>query len=258
MICNAHNSLIITPPPQTGPDCIEGNSNDVELPDALLDTPIRRYLNLDHFIDMMECERLYVNRRRVFSDKKERYLPFSWPGFMMPVGDNLPPQPDKTEYWKSVRNIYSKWASFPTICWTLTTQESYLMWKGYTDEIGICIVSSIGRFLNSILDGKDFHKSKCIVHCGQMIYNGYFSMNMEEMPFWKGVEYVSENELRFYFEIKDDTNEDTHIYIPINYSTLIDKIIISPFVCSKTATALSEMISERYKISVSLSKIQSK
>ncbi len=256
MFCN--NNLLTVPSSKSGLITEDNSAVNLEQDNTLFDTKICRYLSLDHFIDMMECHRFYVNRRKAFDDVNERYIPFHWSGFLMPVGENIPPQPDRSQFWQDTRIEYSRWANMPTLCWTLTTQESYLMWKGYTDEIGICIVSSIGRFLNSILDGKDFHKSKCIVHCGQMIYNGYFSMNMEEMPFWKGVEYVSENELRFYFEIKDDTNEDTHIYIPINYSTLIDKIIISPFVCSRTATALSEMISERYKISVSLSKIQSK
>lgn len=81
---------------------------------------------------------------------------------------------------------------------------------------------------------------------------------MENLPFWKGREFASENELRFYFEIADDTGKDNHIFIPIDRSILVNKLIISPFVCPKTAEALVEMLSNRYKIKVTSSKIKVK
>lgn len=207
---------------------------------------------------MMECGQLYVNRRRAFKDRKERYLPFSWPGFMMPVGKNIPPQPDRTKYWKSVKDEYSKWANYPTVCWTLSPQESYLMWKGYTDGIGVCIVSSIRKFVTSIRDSASFNRARCAVHCGHMIYNGYLSLETESLPFWKGKEYVSENELRFYFEIADDNLESEHIYIPIEYSVLIERIILTPFLQYKASKALAEMLQDKYGINVKTSKIDIK
>lgn len=232
--------------------------DNIEQNDALYDTPICRYLSLNNFIDMMECHRLYVNRRKAFYDVNERYIPFHWSGFLMPVGENCLPQPDRSQFWQDTRNEYSRWANMPTICWTLTTQESYLMWKGYTEENGVCIVSTIRNFITSIQDSKDFQRAKCTIHCGQMLYNGFSTMDMENLPFWKGREFASENELRFYFEIADDTGKDNHIFIPIDCSILVNKLIISPFVCPKTAEALVEMLSNRYKIKVTSSKIQVK
>ncbi len=239
---------------------ISSDSNNSELTteqeNALLDTPIRRYINLNYFIEMMECQRLYVNRRKSFEDNNERYIPFSWAGFFMPVGDNIPPQPDKRQYWDKIRNEYSNWVNMPTLCWTLTTQENYLMWKGYADENGVCIVSTIRRFIASIQENNDFKKSKCTIHCGQTIYNGFSTTDEENLPFWKGREFASENELRFYFEIENDKCEDNHIFVPIDCFTLIDKVIISPFVRPITATALADMICNRYKINASPSKIR--
>ena len=206
----------------------------------------------------MECDRLYVNRRKFFNDKKEHYLTFKWPGFLMPVGENIPSQPNKTAYWRSFREEFSKWANMPTVCWTLSNQESYLMWKGYTDDIGVCIVSSIRRFISSICDGKDFKKEKYTVHCGQMIYNSYSSLEIDSLPFWKGREYASENELRFYFENPEDKQENGHIYIPIDKNALIERVILTPFIHSMTSKALADMIHDKYGINVSLSKINTK
>lgn len=229
---------------------------NLEHDSALFDTPIHRYLSLNHFIDMMEHQRLYVNRRKDFNDATERYIPFYWPGFLEPVGENIPPQPDRTQYYQDIRKEYSRWANMPTLCWTLATNENYLMWKGYTGEIGVCIVSTIRKFITSIQDSKDFKKKECIIHLGQMLYNGFSSINTESLPFWKGREFASENELRFYFAIEGDTDKDNHVFIPINRSMLINKLIITPFVCSTTAKVLADMLRTKYKINVSSSKIR--
>ena len=74
--------------------------DNIEQNDALYDTPICRYLSLNHFIDMMECHRLYVNRRKAFYDVNERYIPFHWSGYLMPVGENCLPQPDRASFGK--------------------------------------------------------------------------------------------------------------------------------------------------------------
>lgn len=231
---------------------------NLEQDNAFFDTTICRYLSLDHFIDMMECHRLYVNRRKAFEDINERYIPFHWSGFLMPVGENIPPQPDRSQFWQDTRIEYSRWANMPTLCWTLTTRESYLMWRGYADKYGVCIISTTRRLLDSIQDSKSFQKDKCVVHCGQMLYNGFSTIDTQNLPFWKGREYSAENELRFYFDIEGDDGKDNHILVPFEHSTLINKVVVSPFVHHKTATALVEMLQEKYKIIVSPSKIQIK
>ena len=91
-----------------------------------------------------------------------------------------------------------------------------------------------------------------------MIYNGFSTKDTDNLPFWKGREFASENELRFYFEIADDRVNDNHIFIPFNRSSLVDRLIISPFVRPKTALALVEMLHCKYEIIVSPSKIQVK
>ena len=254
---DVYNSLIFAFQ-KMGCKTYDGSVNNLEQNNALLDTPIRRYLSLNHFIDMMESNRLYVNRRKAFNDVNERYIPFNWSGYLMPFGENTPPQPDRSQFWQETRNEYSRWTNMPTICWTLTTEENYLMWKGYTEENGVCVVSTIRRFITSIQDSRDFQREKCTVHCRQMLYNGFSTMDMENLPFWKGREFVSENELRFYFEIADDTGTDNHIFIPIDRSVLVNRLIISPFVRPKTSIALVEMLQGRYKINVTPSKIQIK
>ncbi len=256
MFCN--NNLLTVPSSKSGLITEDNSAVNPEQDNTLFDTKIRRYLSLDHFIDMMECHRLYVNRRKAFDDVNERYIPFHWSGFLMPVGENIPPQPDRSQFWQDTKIEYSRWANMPTLCWTLTTQESYLMWKGYTGENGVCIVTTIRKFIASIQDSKDFQRAKCTVHCGQMIYNGFSTKDTDNLPFWKGREFASENELRFYFEIADDRVNDNHIFIPFNRSSLVDRLIISPFVRPKTALALAEMLHCKYEIIVSPSIIQVK
>lgn len=255
MVCDIIQKLLISSEKRTC-DFEDDYFVNLEQDNLFFDAVICRYLSLDYFIDMMECKRLYVNRRKAFHDVNERYIPFHWPGFLTPVGENIPPQPDKRQYWADIRNEYSRWVNMPTFCWTLTTEENYLMWKGYTENNGVCIVSTIRQFIASIQDSNNFQRAKCTVYCGQMLYNSFSTMDTENLPLWKAREFASENELRFYFEIDDDSFDGTHIFIPIDYSVLISKLIISPFVCSKTAKALSEMLYNRYKINVSPSKIQ--
>lgn len=258
MICNDNYNSLIVNPTKIGCKTEDNSASILEQDDPLFDTPICRYLNLNHFIDMMESHLLYVNRRKAFYDVNERYIPFHWSGFLMPCGENSSPQPDRSQFWQDTSKEYSRWANMPTICWTLTTQENYLMWKGYTEENGVCIISTIRKFITSIQDSKDFKKARCTIRCGQMLYNGFSTMDMENLPFWKGREFASENELRFYFEIADDTGKGNHIYIPFDHSILINKLIISPFVLPRTAMALTEMLHNKYKINVSPSKIQIK
>lgn len=233
---------------------VDGNSTGIDSSSVFFDATICHYLNLDYFIDMMECNRFYVNRRKVFLDHTEHYIPFSWAGFYMPAGEE--PKPEKIENWNDVRSECSRVANMPTLCWTLTPRESYLMWKGYTEGIGVCVVSSIKKFVYSICDDTSFKRDHCVIRCGQMIYNGFSTIDIKNLPFWKGREYESENELRFYFEIENDTYNDNHIFIPIDRSILVDKVIISPFVTHRTASTLTEMLHNRYGFNVSPSKIQ--
>jgi len=208
---------------------------------------ICQYMRLDYFIKMLENQHYYAKRRRIFNDAHEtqRKLLHTFNS----VGNKT--EEKEREYANS--NI----VNCPTACWTKNSQESYLMWKSYATEMGVCIRSNVHDFIASLkIDLNDDSENKIV--CGSMDYgNHFFSLEEEKQLFDKDIEFADENEFRFYFMLASDTDKTTSGFsIPINPEVLIDDILLSPFIDNDAARSISQIIKQKYNINVKQSRIK--
>ena len=77
-------------------------------------------------------------------------------------------------------------------------------------------------------------------------------------PFLKNPAFEEEKEIRYYFTPKKDISNSKGISIPILPDVMIDEIILSPYIESKAQDILKQIISEKYDINVTSSKIELK
>lgn len=212
-------------------------------------------MDLDYLFSLLEGKRYFVNRKCHFEDKGESVLPpQSLFGF-----NTYGIQLNEEEIQKRTREISNKLdcyrgsAYWLTSCWTKDSTENLLMWKKYTTKIGVRIQSSIQNFVASIVT------DKYTIVCGHISYDGYISKPFEECIFSKEHYYRDEHEVRFYFwesKIKKTINGES---IPVFPDTMIDEIIISPYIHRTAAKKLAELINKEYGISsVKQSKIELK
>lgn len=202
-------------------------------------------MDFDDFICMIEYQRLYVSRKRFFADKFEsqlpsnRLFPFQLFGRKLSQKDEESLMKRASEIW----NTYKESSNLLTSCWTLRESENYLMWKAYTrTNIGVRIESTIDNLVSSI---KDY---QYIIFCGPITYKGYGSYKMNELLFSKNIHYSGEEEFRFYFEEEGTASEITQnsVEIGINAKSMINQIILSPFLNKKAQKTIKEMIETKY------------
>ena len=93
-----------------------------------------------------------------------------------------------------------------TSCWSIDQGENYLMWKSYTNRIGICIHTTIDKLMNSI----DYDKENYIPICSPLFYDSPNTKDsFLESIMKKDIYYQSEKEIRFYFVPKGNySNEE--------------------------------------------------
>lgn len=227
--------------------------------DGCDDIQIRRYMDLDSLILLLKTQTIHVKRRREFKDENEKFPPLMFAFSIAPCGD-YPVVPISGVQNSTKRRKYSELWELLTSCWTKCDYESFLMWKGYTSNIGVCIHSSTHRLLESLVDGDEIKIDDYDVYCGSMQYGKAVSAPMrEEWMFWKSREFCDENEFRFYFDFKNDGDKDSSSKdIPIIPHVLIKKVTLTPFINGEASKELALLLQKEYDINVEPSKIQYK
>ena len=239
------------------------------------DTKICRYMNFDSFLIMLEGK-FYVSRKQKFFDHREsgkipikHHFVFSAVSEYIAEKDNIV---TKRQEIRFINNL-AKSRFLLTSCWTINNGENYLMWKGYTEKIGVCVCTTIGKLIDSI----DYEKLNYIPICSPMFYE---RINMQEdflqSTFTKELFYESEKEIRFYFvpttylsqneEIGNDdvenillktSEEEEKIYnsnstkyeesIVFDFKAdAIDNVIISPFVLNSSVSYFRKILKNQY------------
>jgi hypothetical protein len=226
--------------------CPEDSGNDIS---------IRQYLRLDYLIQLLETQKYHVNRRYKSYDKRESSYNLSFEVGFSPIGVNVNPQPKPKKRIMSFGEIIN----CPTACWTKNANESYLMWKSYATEMGACIISSVNRVIKSLKVDLSKKEENRLVY-GSMEYMEDCYSTIEEHHFFrKDIFYVDENEYRFYFDFKscEPKNKD-YILIPVDTTTMIEEVQLSPFICPEAADKLKRMLNCSYNVNVSPSNIKIK
>lgn len=220
------------------------------------DCEIRQYLSLEYLLLNILNSRYFIRRKGNFEDLNEKTPPLYT---FLPTEANRQPNEKtqcliKKQFEKAL--IATELAKNFVSCWTLQDHENILMWKAYAcSNIGICIVSTINRFIGSF-DTNDFNKYE--VYCAPVFYGNYnYSDKPGDMQFKKFLAYKDERELRFIFMPKDNSKKDRmHILVQFDYKTMIDKIILSPFIKQEIAEFFKVILQNQFEIKVEKSKIK--
>lgn len=212
------------------------------------DTPIYQYMRLDYFISILATKEYFVRPRCGFDDAFEYNLPLPKMFPIHEVGATVPPEVLKDECQKMSEKLRANRdnGALLTSCWCLRTCENMLMWNCYASKIGVRIRSTISRFLSSL--NTDIYD----VLCGCMNYNGYGFYN-EDLFFTKDKGYESEDEFRFYLMPKvsspyTDTKKTKPVRLKVEPSVLIKEVMVSPYIETRVAKEICELITDRYGI----------
>ncbi|MBR1448662.1 MAG: hypothetical protein IJ588_07970 [Prevotella sp.] len=223
--------------------------------DGCGDRAICHYLRLEHLISLLETGKLYANRRKEFKDANEGYENKKLAFGFSSVGDSAIPEVKIQD-----RLIpYSDIIYCPTSCWTTKQQESFLMWKCYATEMGACIKTTVHNLISSLNIDLSSSNEENKVLCGSVDYvEDYMRITIEENQlFDKDIAYADEEEFRFYFHLKSDTDKDSKgIRIPVNTKVMIDSVLLSPFICKEAADKIARMLKCAYNVNVEQSKIK--
>ena len=209
---------------------------------------IARYINFTELIDLLETQELHFTNSHYFEDGYEGEIPIN---FFKGWSDE-----SKKNYLnlinsiKDIRNVYVN-------CWNKFENESYALWKIYTNpKNGICIKTTIGR-LKSALRNSDIkiYKIKYIDSYKDMITKtepayyyrdeGTLSINTRLMETLKFKPYDYENEVR---AIYVDYSKDHCKRFKVNLNLLIEDIFVSPFAPDWFYNLVKKIVWNRYKI----------
>lgn len=211
------------------------------------DKPICHYMRFDHFLQLMETGKLFVTKRRCFEgDSNERYYDKRFEFAFSIANSNTPTKNKFTNRMMTFREI----VECPVSCWNKSVEESYTMWKAYATEVGVCIRTTVKRFVESIIVEDSPIDSFDRLICGSMNYVEHPNSDNElGQLFNKYYGYSDENEFRFYLDLKNGVEHfDDHILVPIDTRYLIEEILVSPFICKEASDKIARMIHCSYGI----------
>lgn len=224
------------------------------------DTKICQYLNLDYLLALLKTGKYYVNRKQVFADKREssRPLKLIFSEFTIPGGKLSPAQEERSKKRQESVHQFNKVSSYLlTSCWTEQNSENVLMWERGGERHKACIKSTVGKFVSAISE------TELTIWCGKIMYDPIFSALMSDDILWYKQSYFSdEREIRFYFskDLDQITPDEDHLLnhkkFSVDTSTLIQEIILSPYINDSTYEELKETIEDKYKIHTTKSKIE--
>ena len=212
-------------------------------------TCIYRYMGIEGLLCMLGSSGFYVKQKSSYPDVDEsRMLPlkesFAFTALNTPNYDTSIVQNEINKK----QELFKKESHLLTSCWSKGPSENYLLWKCYTvEKYGVCIKSTIGHFVESIID------DSFTVWCGKVIYRYRNQTDHYDEAKWiKSPEYKGEDEIRFYFVPKeedkmlDDSRKGT--LLKCDTETMIDKILLSPFLTIDEYYKIADSISQTYRI----------
>lgn len=217
-----------------------------------LDIPICQYMDLDYAIRILCLEKYYVKAKCAFEDAFEGRFPWEH----MFAYDVYNVKPTDEEVNRRAERIERKKAEHKamkhtlTSCWTLLNRENILMWKSYTTKMGVCIKTTVRKFVNSI------ECDKYDIYCGRIGYDGY-GLYQDNEQFAKLNSYADERELRFYFISEEDLAVDKKYHeFKVNPKEMINEIVLSPYISESSSRCLQDLLKKEFDVRVTSSRIK--
>lgn len=239
-------------------------------------THICRYMDFYKFLSLLSGI-FYVPRKTLFLDEREKgWVPMKNRFVVSVVGGeehrmSFNEDARQVEWSKYLEHL-EKSRYLLTSCWTKDDGENYLMWRSYTDKMGVCVHTTIGRLIQAL----DYESSNYMPICSSIYY-----MNQNMLPdflfdmFRKDIFYRYENEIRFYFVqqnlkihlvsnehvnqlLEDSAKEEEKKRQKIRSSykeyhifkidpTFIDSITLSPFISENATCEIMNILCHQYK-----------
>ena len=222
----------------------------------MVDVPIYKYIDLSALMDIADGNYM-VKRRKEFSDLTEQgRLSNPFIERILPYGYSAT-QSD-LDRWGDLKKRRKLSANILTSCFTLESDELYVMWKSYTiGYTGVRIKTTINQFLDTInIDGYELYVGMIkysTLNVGAYDFTAYM--------FNKNIGYKTEKELRIYFIPKilgrgETTASESHVIIKVDNTNFISEILLSPFIPSKLkGGAISYLKNKFSEIEISHSRI---
>ena len=209
-----------------------------------MDTKVYKYMKLSHLLSLIHKKEFYVPNRARFSDLRdkqgfEKHIPKHQFDFSIsPVYSNRKDQ----NFYKNIEDERKKAFSLCISCWTMnlnaneSINESFLMWKAYgNNEIGCRIGTTIENLINSII-----HIPYDII-ISEVNYYGELT-GINNYIFGKSIYYESEQEVRMAVL----SENEHHIQLEINPYSMLQEIILSPFIDPLMENFIINMVKENY------------
>ena len=213
-------------------------------PKITKDTPIFRYIKLDHLISQLDGSYLFVNRRVSFSDlrEKSRINKISSSLRSSELFKVVESYRDKTNE-KEIESIIKSTFQLCASCWTLDSitnrnvTENFLMWKAYRNSDLMCrIGTTIEKLIHAI-------NPTCDVIISDICYGDRSCRAADRFTFNKTPYYEWESEVRLVPLRLSSEPIKISIHSMENF---IDTITLSPFISPFIECELLCALKKRY------------
>jgi hypothetical protein len=205
------------------------------------DLTVWRYMSFVSFYSLLYSKSLFFKRLDKYTDEYEGTLPQGTLNAMRHNRLSFPyNQPGEVDKWMSsqVDAVLSHKAFTLSNSWSLSEDENYALWKIYLygNAEGIAIRTTVRRLKDSFNDNHDYS-----VYTGKVTYGNLLKdLNVYTVSTIKRKAYAYEQEYRAFLVTQSKVEDidgiqkrmpkyEIGIGVPINLSTLIEKIYISPF-----------------------------
>lgn len=237
------------------PATLVGNLSDKEI--------IWRYMTLDRLINLLDEGALFMASLGAYS-KSDPYEGYPPPVVLKQVKNHCPPSmyfshdasksQDLSNFKLFAERIFHSRA---VSCWYQGDEESEAMWKIYGDMgKAVAIRTTVGKLAEAL--GNEFHGK-----IARVLYVNYARVTQEDYeavmdahaqnilldPIYKRHSYAHEKEVRAYIQIPGANINEPSTYkshlAPIDYSTMISEIVVSPF-CSGSYVKATKAVATQY------------
>ena len=214
--------------------------------EQLLDVSIFRYTTLFN-LEIVLSGNYFFNLKKNFSDKYEGGIFLGFPVKIAGKEYSVEEEEMIFEKWQHLCELNRRTGNWLTTCWTLSGPDSYLMWKSYTQgPLNVCIQTTMRNLLFGLTSSSN------VLYFGKMHYrNSIRATDYTKFAFHKLKCYAFENELRIYLFPRVDNigSNVASIYTPIkDSSSLIEKVMLSPFSKGEIIGAIKQLLVNRYNM----------
>lgn len=224
-----------------GENCVYFRNIDSNI---TMNTKIFRYIPIKYLYPIIDKKQLYVSNRTYFSDLtekfgKQKFIPTKNIRFQI---SPVPSRNDK-RYYKECKKAIDSALDLCISCWSAEDykegepHERFLMWKSYGyNQLSCRIGTTIGKLIQQI-------DIPCNIIVSDVSYKERNCSIVDRITFNKNKCYKDEREIRIALLCNNISNIILNLQ---NVKTLLDEIIISPFIDPYTEDMLLHSLKKRY------------